>query len=115
MFCRKCGEQLPENAKFCTKCGSNTQNIESNITQLNQNNMNVNTKPKKRFWPIYLKLVGIVFLLDIILSFVNIFLNAKGITIDENMVTIIRGFRIFIPISILLYGWIPVLIYVKSQ
>ena len=24
MFCRKCGNELDENAKFCAKCGAST-------------------------------------------------------------------------------------------
>ena len=27
MFCNKCGEKLPDDAKFCTKCGYKVNNI----------------------------------------------------------------------------------------
>ena len=36
MFCRKCGEQLEENAKFCAKCGSSTTVDEQGTTEVNK-------------------------------------------------------------------------------
>ncbi len=35
MFCKKCGNQIPENAQFCPKCGAPTVHSESASTQQN--------------------------------------------------------------------------------
>ena len=36
MFCKYCGKQIPENAKFCSKCGKKIQ--ESGIRSLEDTN-----------------------------------------------------------------------------
>lgn len=115
MFCRKCGEKLPENAKFCTKCGMSIQGIDSNEAQLNQNTMNLNTKPKKRFWPMYLKLIGIACLIFFIPLIIEVILSANEITINETIKYLVAFIQVYIPIFLIDFGWIPVLIYVKSQ
>jgi predicted nucleic acid-binding Zn ribbon protein len=43
MFCKNCGQYLPDNVKFCSKCGTPT-----NIINQNQNNQNINTSTKKK-------------------------------------------------------------------
>ncbi len=42
MFCRKCGNQLPDNAQFCTRCGYST-----NDNFNNNNAQNIPDKEKK--------------------------------------------------------------------
>ena len=45
MFCKKCGNQVEENAKFCTKCGNTMEGI--NQTPIQSTPPVVNTPPKK--------------------------------------------------------------------
>ena len=37
MFCTKCGNELPLNAKFCTKCGTKVEVFQPGATQPNPN------------------------------------------------------------------------------
>lgn len=42
MFCRKCGEQLPDDAKFCGKCGTKVE-----LPSLNDKDESVKSKKEK--------------------------------------------------------------------
>lgn len=35
MFCTKCGNELPVNAKFCTKCGTKVEAFQPGAIQTN--------------------------------------------------------------------------------
>jgi hypothetical protein len=45
MKCSKCGNELPENAKFCTKCGQKVEVVSEQTTQEIQQEPQVNTEP----------------------------------------------------------------------
>lgn len=70
MFCTKCGAQLPDGVKFCTSCGAPVKTIAAAETPVEQANDTfvpaytpeaqaapVETKKKKKVWPIVLTVV----------------------------------------------------------
>lgn len=41
MFCRKCGKEIPNDARFCTSCGADQQNgMQANTTTVKSNTVN---------------------------------------------------------------------------
>lgn len=48
MFCRNCGSEVKDNAKFCSKCGSNVERINIEANQINrQDKTSNNTSPQQ--------------------------------------------------------------------
>ena len=50
MFCKKCGNELPEEAKFCGKCGSK-------VMQSDNLNNNESKKNKSKLWKIIIIII----------------------------------------------------------
>jgi len=42
MYCRKCGAEIPDNAKFCTKCGTEIEVNKNNTSQKKKKSSNIN-------------------------------------------------------------------------
>ena len=42
MFCKNCGNQIPDGVRFCPKCGKVTGAVLSNQSAINQNAANKN-------------------------------------------------------------------------
>ncbi|MBC5714413.1 zinc-ribbon domain-containing protein [Roseburia sp. BX1005] len=66
MFCKKCGNELPDNAMFCSKCGNKTGN-ERQAEITNENN-NIWKDHKNKI--IIGAVVGVAVILCIILIFI---------------------------------------------
>lgn len=46
MFCRKCGAEMSDTAKFCPKCGTATEHMQDKIEPIEDNNIIISLKPK---------------------------------------------------------------------
>lgn len=85
MYCRHCGKELTDDAKFCPNCGTSTQEeVRDPFTSnehFNAPNEVVEDKPPK-VWTVFSvigKVLGIVCLCASIIPYVNIFAMAGGI------------------------------------
>lgn len=47
MYCRKCGAELPEGARFCTSCGCDQQ---QNVTPVSGNSYPMTPRPDNNLW-----------------------------------------------------------------
>lgn len=43
MFCKKCGNEIPDGAKFCKKCGSPISSINNNSNELKDESDDIKT------------------------------------------------------------------------
>ena len=119
MYCKNCGNQLNNGETICQKCGTQIQ-INNNIQNNNNNNNNnvnqIPNSPKKvSYLKAYLKFgCGGAFLVFILLTLLSFFL---GIAIPEfqdlNNETskTLSSIRILIPMMLIMFGWIPAIIY----
>lgn len=91
MFCRKCGQKLPDNTKFCTKCGAPTIVVEAQQQTTAQNQPIMNKPyqvmiPQKKKFPIWA--IVLIVIVSVIIAFVAIFI--AGNAIYSNDVATIR-------------------------
>lgn len=71
MFCKNCGNQLPDNSEFCNKCGTKTSGETSSQSTLNQpiyNQQIPSAPPKKKKGKGCLITLGIVVVLVIVIA-----------------------------------------------
>ena len=75
MFCRKCGAQLEEDAKFCEKCGTPTgaepmpeEDKQSSATETVETSETPPKKPKKTMGKIIKTIIGRTLLIIMILG-----------------------------------------------
>lgn len=96
MFCRKCGAQLEEDAKFCEKCGTPTgaeqmpeEDKQSSATETVETSETPPKKPKKTMGRIIRKIIGRTLLIIILLIAILLLLDYLGVintaTIDAFM------------------------------
>lgn len=96
MFCRKCGAQLEEDAKFCEKCGTPTgaepmpeEDKQSSATETVETSETPPKKPKKTMGKIIKTIIGRTLLIIILLIAILLLLDYLGVidtaTIDAFM------------------------------
>ena len=78
MYCRNCGKELDENARFCPNCGANIQsNAQPSVTAVEAEE----DRPAK-VWTVFSiigKILGIVCLATSLIPFLNFFSLSFGI------------------------------------
>ena len=97
MFCKKCGQQLPDDTKFCTKCGAPTLVAEAQQQPIVQNQPIMSQpyqfpiQPKKKFpaWAIVLIVVGAVLFFFLLIGVLGSITDEDADTIANQSETVI--------------------------
>lgn len=60
MYCTKCGSENIDNEVFCKKCGTPSKNDTPNVNESFETDTHVKNKPKKSFWSVLGKILGVL-------------------------------------------------------
>lgn len=99
MFCRKCGAEMSENAKFCPKCGNAREEHVQEKRVIEDNNIRIQLKPKFNVLYKLIKNIGyaFVYVFFICLCFTNLY--KLWIVFPSTIVTTIAIIAIYIIIK----------------
>jgi uncharacterized membrane protein YvbJ len=103
MFCKNCGNQIPDNSAFCGKCGAKTEAAEQQVVQVPDDNIPKYNNTKKPVTdPLSVKnYLGILFLMLIpVVNIILLFVWAFSDSTNINKSNFAKAYLIFILIGV---------------